>query len=259
MNKLNFKESERLILAVDTSSKAMSLAVVKGAELLKSIDGLADEKRSERLCLEVQSLLAELGLTIADVDALAVCVGPGGFTGVRVGMAAVQGFALALKRPIVGVTSLEAAAFAAKPSQHVCALVNAYKREVYSQLFCVGGGDAAVELPVALNEPLVSTLEKALERIGDLKETIFIGDGAETGTEIIERQARTLGDVRWVIERSAHPVAGSIAQIAGLRYERGDSDSAESLKACYVRPSEAEIKLSLGLLGSKIKRSMRSQ
>lgn len=251
--------SERLVLALDTSRKVTSLAVARGGELLKSISDLGDEKRSERLWSEVESLLGSLQLTIADVDVFGVCTGPGGFTGLRVGIAAVKGFAIALNKPVAGVTSLEAAAFAVGAAPRVNAMVNAYKNEVYSQLFSIGGDDVSSGLPVALNDPLVSSFGTALERVTDLKEVIFTGDGCETGGEEIERHALALSDVSWVIKPPDHCVAEDIARIALIRYERGEVESAETLKACYVRPSEAEIKLSLGLLGSKIKRSMKSE
>lgn len=258
MNRTNFTASERLVLAVDTSGKATSLAIARGAELLKSLSAPADEKRSERLWSDVQSLLTGLGLTIADVDAFAVCVGPGGFTGLRVGMAAARGFAVAQNKPIVGVTSLEAAAFASGSAPHVCAMVNAYKNEVYSQLFSTGSCLTG-RLPAALNNPLVSTFERALDRVEDLKELIFTGDGTEAGTEIILSRSRMLDNAKWVIHQSDNSGAEVIARIAVLRYELGEPGAAENLKACYVRPAEAEIKLSLGLLGSKIKRSMKSE
>lgn len=257
MSKANFTASERLVLALDTSSKMTSLSLARGAEVLRSISTPTDEKRSETLWSEVESLLAGLGLTIIDVDAFAVCVGPGGFTGLRVGMAAAKGFAVALNRPIVGVTSLEAAAFAAGPAPYVCAMVNAYKNEVYSQLFSVASAPAA--LPVPLNAPLVSTFEKALDRVSELSELTFAGDGAETGTEIIEARSRMKGDVEWVISRSHSCGAEAVLQIVLLKYNLGETGEAGSLKACYVRPTEAEIMLSLGLLGSKIKRSMKSK
>jgi len=259
LNIPNFKPTERLVLALDTSSKTTSVAIVKGAELLKSINAPVDERRSDRLWSEVQSMLAGLGLTIADVDLFGVCIGPGSFTGLRVGMAAAKGFAVALNKPIVGVTSLEAAAFGAGPAPHVCAMVNAYKNEVYSQLFSVGSDDVTVALPVAQSDPLVSAFEKALEGMCNLKEVIFTGDGAEARTEIIERHALTLGDVMWGIKRSDHSPAESIAQIALLRCELGETGAPERLKACYVQAAAAEIKLSLGLLGSKIKRSMKAE
>ena len=230
--------------------------MARGAEVLKSISAPTDEKRSETLWSEVESLLAGLGLTIIDVHAFAVCVGPGGFTGLRVGMAAAKGFAVALNKPIVGVTSLEAAAFAARPAPYVCAMVNAYKNEVYSQLFSVASDPTA--LPVALNAPLVSTFEKALDRVSELSELTFAGDGAETGTEIIEARSRTLGN-GWAIRRSDSRGAEVVSRVASLRYDLGETGEPGRLKACYVRPAEAEIKLSLGLLGSKIKRSMKSE
>lgn len=256
MSKANFTASEGLVLALDTSSKMTSLAVARGAEVLRSISTPTEEKRSERLWSEVESLLAGLGLTINDVDAFAVCVGPGGFTGLRVGMAAAKGFVVALNKPLVGVTSLEAAAFAAGPAPYVCAMVNAYKNEVYSQLFSAGSGPA---LPVALNAPLVSTFENALDRLSELSQVIFAGDGAETGTEIIEARSHALSDVKWVIRRGDRFGAEVVSRIALLRYQVGESGEGANLKACYVRPAEAEIKLSLGLLGSKIKRSMKSK
>ena len=227
----------------------------RGSELLKSISVPDDEKRSEKLWSEIESLLATLQLTMAEVDAFAVCVGPGGFTGLRVGIAAVKGFAVALNKPVIGVTSLEAAAFSAGPAPYVSAMVNAYKSEVYSQLFHYGDSGSR-DLPVAVNDPLVSSFEAALDRLRDLKEVVLTGDGVETGIEVIERVSRASRHVRWEVKRSNHLVAEDIARIGQVRYERGDVERPEQLKACYVRPSEAEIKLSLGLLGSKIKRSM---
>lgn len=227
----------------------------RGSELLGSISVPGNEKRSEKLWSEIGSLLGSLQLTMADVDAFAVCTGPGGFTGLRIGITAVKGFAVALNKPAIGVSSLEAAAFAIGPSQLVCAMVNAYKSEVYSQLFRYNDGVAS-DLPLAINDPLVSSFEAALDRVRDLNEVVFTGDGVESGIEEIERIARTLGDVRWEVKRSNHFVAEDIARVGLLRFERGEVERAEKLKACYVRASEAEIKLSLGLLGSKIKRSM---
>lgn len=265
MNDANWSSTSRLtkhdfklepnILALDTSSKATSLAVARGAMLLRSISEPPDQKRSETLWTEVAAELAELGMTIADVDVFAVCVGPGGFTGLRVGMAAVKGFAAATNKPIIGITSLEAAAIGASPAESVCAMVNAYKGEVYSQLFSFDGGG----MPVARNAPMVSTLEKAVERVADINEMVFAGDAAEAGAEAITSFAASRGDRNWTRNQSERSVAENVSRAAFLKFARGEKETAESLKACYVRQSEAEIKLSLGLLGSKIKRSMKSE
>ena len=223
--------------------------------MLRSVSEPPDEKRSETLWTEVRSLLAELGMTIGDVDVFAVCAGPGGFTGLRVGMAAMKGFAAATRKPILGVTSLEAAAFTAGPELSVCAIVNAYKGEVYSQLFSFDGDG----VPVALNDPIVSTLEKALERVSVMDPVVFAGDGAEGAAEVIGNIAAARPERKWRTKQPDHSLAEDVARLAFLKNAGGQMETAESLKACYVRASEAEIKLSLGILGSKIKRSMKPE
>jgi tRNA threonylcarbamoyladenosine biosynthesis protein TsaB len=253
LNTQDFTIAEPIILALDTSSKTTSIAVARGAQLLKSISSAAGEKRSEKLWSEIRSLLAEVEMTISDVDVFAVCVGPGGFTGLRVGMAAVKGFSAATSKRVVGVTSLEATAFAARTTLPVCALVNAYKGEVYSQLFSVDE-----DVPVARNAATVSTFEKAIERVADVKDLVFAGDGMEAGKTAIEKEAHARGEGKWAIKQPDRWLAEDIARLAFLKHSRGEMENAASLKACYVRQAEAEIKLSLGLLGTKIKRSMKS-
>ena len=255
MNKNNFTLAEPIILALDTSCKVTSFAVGRGGTLLKAISELPDQKRSETLWTEVETLLADLGMTIGDVDVFSVCIGPGGFTGLRVGMAAVKGFSAATDKPLVGITSLEGAAFAASPAPAVCAILNAYKGEVYSQLFSFNGD----EMPVAKNDPMVSTIASALERVSVEKELVFAGDGAEAAEEDIRAAAESHDQVNWRTYCSDRGLAIDIARLAFLKYGRGQTETVEGLKACYVRPSEAEIKLSLGLLGTKIKRSMKAE
>jgi tRNA threonylcarbamoyl adenosine modification protein YeaZ len=240
-----------IILAIDTSSKTTSLALARGRALIKSQRSPADETRSEKLWTEIGSLLGEAGMAIRDVELFSVCTGPGGFTGLRVGMAAVKGFAAAMNRPIACVTSLEAAAYSACAAKRVCAVVNAYKGEVYSQLFTFD----AEGMPLAENEPFVSSLERALDRVAGIEELIFSGDAAESLAEITIRR----GAMKWRVKRADHCLAEDVASLAFIKYSRDWLETAASARACYVRPAEAEIKLSLGLLGSKIKRSMKSE
>ncbi|MEK6286552.1 MAG: tRNA (adenosine(37)-N6)-threonylcarbamoyltransferase complex dimerization subunit type 1 TsaB [Acidobacteriota bacterium] len=247
MNKQEFTTLDPVILALHTSSETTSVAVSQGAKLLRSIKAPPDEKRSDKLWSDVQALLVQLDLTISDVEVYSVCVGPGSFTGLRVGMAAVKGFSAANNKPIVAVTSLEAAAFAAGPAPYVCAIVNAYKGEVYSQLFSFDRDG----VPAALNDPMMSSLEQAVERVADVDELVLAGGGAAGGAGVAGRTSQR------VSKQPAQCPAEDIAALAFLKNARGQVETAESLKACYVRPSEAEIKLSLGLLGSKIKRSMK--
>jgi tRNA threonylcarbamoyladenosine biosynthesis protein TsaB len=219
------------------------MAVARGPRLLASYQGATDEKRSERLWAETDSLLGEAGVTIKDIDLFSVCTGPGGFTGLRVGIAAIKGFAAANRKRVVGVTSLEAAAFLAAPAERVFATVNAYKGEVYSQLFRLD-----VEgVPVGEESPVVTIPKKAIERIAHLDNVVFAGDWAVANAELIRGAGRS-------VNTSDRLPAEAIASIAYIKYARSGGENPEQLRACYVRVSEAEIKLSEGVLGSKIKR-----
>ena len=236
------------------------MAIARGDEVLESFAVQADEKRSERLWLDIQALLDKAGLAINDIELFGVCTGPGNFTGLRVGISAVKGFAAATGKSVAGITSLEAAALAAKGATAVCAMINAYKGEVYSQLFELNDRGALV----AVNEPLVSTWVEAVERIAHLDEVTFIGDGAIANADVIREvggENRAAGKMNgdFCIEQATEPVANRIARLAYLRFVRGEIGTAESLRACYVRPAEAEIKLSLGLLGTKIQRSLKAE
>ena len=221
-----------------------------------------DEKRSEKLWLEIERFLAEARISIGEVDLFAVCVGPGGFTGLRVGMAAALGFAAATGKPIIGISSLEAAAASAGDAPAVLAMTNAYRGEVYSQLFRCDGERG----PVAENEPLVSTFRDALDCVAHLEKLVFAGDAAVENADLIRELA---GEIRrgessrlpqaWVIQSSDTSFANEIARLALLRLAKGEVGSPERVEACYVRPAEAEIKLAKGLLGSKIERVRRGK
>ena len=264
MNDPGFTQSGPIILALDTSSKETSLAISRGNEALHSFAAQSDEKRSEKLWIDIRALLDEAGIAIDDVELFGVCVGPGGFTGLRVGIAAAKGLAAATGKPLAGITSLEASAFLASRAAPVCAMIKAYKGEVYSQLFELDerGG------PVALSAPVVSTSIQAIERVADLESVTFVGDGAIDNAEAIRElagdrfrgaEATERSSVGWRIKVASEPVAERVAGLAYLKMIRGETDTAESLQACYVRPAEAEIKLSQGLLGSKVRRSMKAE
>jgi tRNA threonylcarbamoyladenosine biosynthesis protein TsaB len=235
---------------------------MRGAEIMASLNEDFDEKRSEKLWLEIEQFREEARISIVEVDLFAVCIGPGGFTGLRVGMAAALGFAAATGKPIIGISSLEAAAASAGDGPVVLAMTNAYRSEVYSQLFRCDTDCG----PVAENEPLVSTFRDALDRVAHLEKLVFAGDAARENANLIRELA---GEVRrgessrlpqgWVIQNTGTSFADETARLAFLRLAKGDVGSPECVKACYVRPAEAEIKLAKGLLGSKIERVRRGK
>jgi len=251
-----------ITLAIETSSTEMGLCVTRNGEVVSLLTDEVDERRSEKLWIEIDRLLWDAGLTVQDIDLFAVCVGPGGFTGLRVGLAAAKGFATAANRPMVGVTSLEAAAATAASARLVVALVNAYKGQVYSQLFSIDREGGLIPT----NEPRVSTFRVALEAVRNAGKLVFVGNAAVANEEEImrlgaemrqeDRQERSRS---WTIQGPEVSLAETIARLALVKYINGESGSAENVTACYVRPADAEIKLAKGLLSSKIGRVRRQE
>jgi len=224
-----------MILALDTSSKSTSLAIRKGNRLLATFGAELDEQRSARLWDVVAFLLDVTGLQIADVTLFAACTGPGGFTGLRVGIAAAKGFAAALNRLTVGVTSLEAMAAAAGVEGRILVINNAYKGEVYSQLFTVVDDD----VPIAENEPIVTGIDDALARVTGINPLVVTGDAVSALAESIEsyRQAQSPGG-NWTLKEGVPFLAETVARLAGSK----EPVTPEALQACYVRPPDIKIK-----------------
>jgi tRNA threonylcarbamoyladenosine biosynthesis protein TsaB len=242
-----FSDNLPVILSLDTSSKQTSIAISKGHRIIANFEVELDDNRSARLWELTDFLLNTAGLRIEDVNLFAVCIGPGGFTGLRVGISAIQGFAAATQKLAVGVTSLEALAAAAFPATKVCVLTNAYKGEVYSQLFSFNESG----LPIAETPAQVSALSEVLGHMRVMKDLTFVGDGADSTAETIiqfqatdpDRQENRRSSVMgWRIKNISGFLAEPIARMAYVKLLNGQAVVPEKLKACYVRSADVKIK-----------------
>ena len=124
-----------LILALDTSTRSGSLALAEGPELVAAHTGDADRLHATRLPGALADLLAAHGRTLGDVDRLAVLSGPGGFTGLRVGLATIQGLAFALDREVYVASTLEVLAWAAHRARPDAPLLGAWMRGMRGEVF----------------------------------------------------------------------------------------------------------------------------
>jgi tRNA threonylcarbamoyladenosine biosynthesis protein TsaB len=182
------------VLALDTTTRAGSVALVENDRVVEERAGDGARTHAERLPGEITSLAIANQVALSDIDLYAVASGPGSFTGMRIGIATIQGLAFVHRRRVVAIPALEALAHAGTldvaPGTLVTSWMDAHRHEVFTALYRVD--DAAPFTPARLAEiegPAVgdpaSTLARWASRLGTMP-AVFIGDGAVMYTGQIE-------------------------------------------------------------------------
>jgi tRNA threonylcarbamoyladenosine biosynthesis protein TsaB len=214
----------RRVLAIDAALAACSAAVlVDGRIAAERFEAMA-RGHAERLLPMVREVISASGLGFAALDLIAVSVGPGHFTGLRVGLAAAQGLSLALDRPLAGVTTLEAVAAAAGESGPLAVALESKRADLYLQLF-VGGR--------ALSEPAAMLPDRLLELDWPKDGIALAGDGAARLAPVLDAAGR-----QWRRVRPDGPDAATIARIAAGRHGTEAVRAAEPL---YLRPPDVTL------------------
>jgi tRNA threonylcarbamoyladenosine biosynthesis protein TsaB len=243
-------EKEPLILAIETATRAGSVALARGREILASVIGDAGASHSNDLISSVEKVLGDAGVKLSDVDLFAAAVGPGSFTGLRIGLATVKSFAVCTGKRCAGVSTLAAIAHAAGQSARTVSLLPAGRGEVFAQLFSVDDGNVQ-----DLDNAGHLTLKAVLERYGGARELVWAGDGAQMQAEALsawakannisfgelERHLSSEAQTGWSIAPPAAQLAVSIAALALKAYGNGNIVGPDELRAVYVRASDAEI------------------
>jgi tRNA threonylcarbamoyladenosine biosynthesis protein TsaB len=220
-----------LILAVDTSGKNGSIAVVRfEAETSHTLDvvALAGGTFSAQLVPQISELLKTHNLTKRDIDAFAVASGPGSFTGLRVGLAAIKALAEILEKPIAAVSLLEAVVCAAGVEGEVAAALDAGRGEIYFGKFRVVGSRATMTSQQLLTVPefLACTVDQEIvtpdQKIADL-----------------------VRDHKLRVKQIDPLRADAIARFGFMKIQAGEVVPAEALDANYIRRSDAETKKSI--------------
>lgn len=161
-----------IVLGIDTAQPACSAAVMRDGAVLASLSEPMMRGHQERLALQVAEVMAQAGAGFDALDRIAVTVGPGSFTGLRVGMAFAKGLGLALDRPCVGVGSLHALAASEGGAGLVAAAIDAKRGQVYLQVFADGH---PIMAPQALD--IAAAVARLVEATGGAP-LILVGSGA---------------------------------------------------------------------------------
>jgi tRNA threonylcarbamoyladenosine biosynthesis protein TsaB len=207
------------ILAFDCATGHLSVAVAIDGRVAARHDEPAARGQGERLLPAIAATMAAAGMDYAALERIAVTVGPGHFTGLRVGLAAARGLRVATGLPVIGITTLAALAHAVTPAERadrpVLAAVDSKRAEPYFQLF---------DRDLAALGPAIATTPEAFAAALDVKAVALAGDAAVAAA----LTAHGL-DIRLTAIR--HPDAAIVAQLAAL------SDRSESLTPFYLHPA----------------------
>jgi tRNA threonylcarbamoyladenosine biosynthesis protein TsaB len=227
------------VLAVDTSTQAGSVAVLEDDTLLAEVAVTSSQTHAKRLMPGIDACLEMAGLGVADCDAFAVTTGPGSFTGLRIGISTVKGLGFATKKPVAGVSTLDALAYQFPSFPHlVCPMLDARKGQIYTGLY---ESMDHMSWKRVIEDCVVEPKEwlKQIQRM-----CLFVGDGTHAYGEIIRQ---TLGIVAQFAPPYLNRVRASVVAYIGMKQILdGEAADVSTLVPYYIRASDAEIKLKKG-------------
>jgi tRNA threonylcarbamoyladenosine biosynthesis protein TsaB len=221
------------LLAVDTSTRSCSVAVMTGDRIASELTSVSLRTHTTHLMAMIREALALAHTEPAAIDGFAVTVGPGSFTGLRIGISTVKGLAFACGKPCVGISSLEALAAACPPHPHtICSIMDARKGQVYTAVFRQRGAGV-----LRLGEERAVSPEDLLQ--SEDPPGLFVGDGAALYAELIRSR---LGDgARIAAPELNYPNAATVARLARTAWVEHPERSSLPLQPRYLRRSDGDL------------------
>jgi len=214
-------------LAIDTSTDTASLALVKDNEILAELTWRCGQNHTTTLLPNLTALLRQTGAGMGDIEAIIVAKGPGSFNGLRVGISAAKGLALSLEVPLVGISTLAAAAYPhTAAGLPVCPIINAGRGEIAAALYQMQTGD----LRQLLAEQ-ITTLEALCQRLET--ETVFCGELTPSVTDQLRKQLKQKAIIAAPSARLRR--AGPLAELGLKQIGLGNLDDPATLHPIYLR------------------------
>ncbi len=221
------------ILAVETSTSYLCLALSDGRkEYALRLE--CGRKLSSMLVPTIERAVAAAGWDFSAIDRFGCGTGPGSFTAVRIGMAAVKALAWSVRRPVVGVSSLQllAANVAAHPAEHIIAVIDAKRSMVYTQVFSPKGG----ELPRPLGAPVLATAEVFAKKLR--KKCILVGDGIP----VLQQLGMSFPSGMCADKDHWYPQPQQLLACVRSQIASGAGVDAKTIEPLYLYPPECQVR-----------------
>ncbi len=230
-----------LILGIESATSSVGCAIGGPDGVIASVHTSRPRYHAESLAPQIASVVEQAGISIGDVGVVAVDVGPGLFTGLRVGITTAISVAFALRVPMVAANSLELLAAAVSSSvdtgdRDIHAMIDARRGEVFHARYLgqseSQSSDCLMEPAVALPEELARPLEADAER----RELLLVGDGARQHLELFDG----LAGVEVALEQFDNPSASTLVRLVRPAAERGEFLASTEIKPLYLRDPDAK-------------------
>lgn len=248
-----------ILLSADTSSSRFSIALLKGHKLIDEFESGPFNRHSSGLLPEIERLLSKNSYILEDIDALCVGLGPGSFTGLRVGLTTVRGMALALRKPIVGIPSIDGLAYSLLwqkdklapsplpspqrgegiigiPCRKICPIIDAKQNRVYARIYSCSNKNIKPR-----GKFLLLGIKELLSKIS--QPTTFLGDGIRLYKNDILQELGQMA--RFAPESLWYPKAAIIGMLGLERLRAGKRDDVFSLSPLYIYHKECQIRKNL--------------
>ncbi len=246
-----------LILGIDTSSSYLSIAVRDEDRLITELNFHSPRRCSSTLLPLIKYVFGYIDLPLEKIDGLAVSLGPGSFTGLRIGLSTIKGLSFALSRPVVGIPTMDVLAEnLVLSSQHLCPVIDAKRGQVYATIYKSDGRKIK-----KLSAPMVISpaelLKKIKSKIGKAKKApiIFLGDGLVQYRDLIKTKAG--GSAVFAPRDTWFPRASVVTRLALKRFLKNDTDNSDDIVPLYLRRPEAEDRYNARLGRSKFRSHSR--
>ncbi|MDP2942600.1 MAG: tRNA (adenosine(37)-N6)-threonylcarbamoyltransferase complex dimerization subunit type 1 TsaB [Candidatus Omnitrophota bacterium] len=222
------------ILAIDTSTKYLSLAIAKKDKIIASFHRDLEQQHCERLIPEIDRLLKKAKLKLRDIDCIAFSIGPGSFTGLRIGAATIKGLTLATKIKIAGVPTLDVLAYNVKESgKLIVPVVDAKRGNVYASIYSFSGGKLRRRLKYSVL-PITELLRKIK---GD---AIFLGDGLIPYKKTIEDNFKF--KAAFAAEKDWHPRVATVAKLGYELAKKKRFEEPDKFVPMYLYPKDVQVR-----------------
>lgn len=224
------------ILAIDSSTAPASVAVMENGIILGEFTININRTHSEKLLLLVDGLLDVLSMSVKDIDAFAISVGPGSFTGLRIGMSAAKLMAQTTGKPLIGVKTLEALAENVVAFDGIiCPVLDARNNTVYRAIYdCSNGILTEIKSADAVD------VNECADELKHLNKSVLVCGEYEKYKSILQREFNDHAKISLAPRHLTYQRSSSVAAVANRLYEGGVRTLPEDVVPFYVRESQAE-------------------